>query len=1181
MFLLDPAAAAPVSTVPVAAAPVAGTPVSTTPVSTTPVAGTPVVVYSASDLTAAAQCEWALMRKLDGKLGRIERAVDDGDAMMARAGKLGDAHELATLEEFKRTRTVVEFARPAMTELAQAASATSDALRAKADVLFQATFFDGRFVGFADFILLNADGDYEVYDTKLARKEKITALLQLAAYGDQLVKQGIPVGEQVHLLLGDGRTSSHRLRDILPVYRKRRDRLQRLIDERVEADEATAWGDPRYAACGRCGACSVEVEAHRDVLLVAGMKLTQRKKLAEAGITTIDELASSSSVVAGLSESALRALRAQARVQLQTGSSKTPAVEVYDPSALEALPEPDDGDIFFDFEGDPLYSEVGVGSTQSSSVQWGLDYLFGLIEPDETFVPFWAHSFAEERQALIDFLDYVKRRRARHPAMHIYHYAAYERTHLLSLAARHGVGEDAVDDLLRAGVLVDLYPIVKKALRVGSRSYSIKKLEPLYMGAQHRDGVDNAADSITEYADARDLFRAGDLVQSQAKLDAIADYNEYDCLSTLRLRDWLLARADETGAARASGRDLELDIPVREPSPVYLELAARIDDIPPGERTADHTALALASAAIDYHRREGKKFWQEHFDRLRNPVDDWADTRDVLIVSRVAVERDWEKVGRDRSLSRVLEISGTPAPGSSFKVGQKPFLMYDAPYPSLGGIAEPGSRVAHERTTISAIDSSSSGDIYYLTEKLRTAADPYSDLPIALTPGTPPSPGTQVTAIADWGQRVLDALPAMMPDAALDILRRQPPRGTVTPLLTRTGVVVETAEAIRDTLLTLDHSYLAVQGPPGTGKTYTGSRVIADLVQNHGWRIGVVAQSHATVENMLAAVVKAGLHPSRVGKKPKAGDEPSLTPWTPLSATGFAEFTAQEGGFVVGGTAWAFSNAAQIEPGSLDLLVIDEAGQFSLASTIASAVAATRLLLLGDPQQLPQVSQGSHPEPVDVAALAWLSDGHDVLPPELGYFLAKSWRMHPAVCLPVSRLSYEGKLVSQAGPRDLDGVAPGLHPVPVHHTLNSTSSPEEVDAVVEIIGSLLGRDWTDAGVVRALEQADLIVVAPYNAQVELLRERFIALGLGEVAVGTVDKFQGREAAVAVVSLAASSTDEVPRGLEFLLLANRLNVAISRAQWAAYLVYSPALTEYLPNNAAALAQLSAFIELVEA
>ncbi|WP_241984752.1 TM0106 family RecB-like putative nuclease [Cryobacterium adonitolivorans] len=1145
------------------------------------------VIFSASDLGSAAGCEWAVMRKLDAKLGRIDTVPDEGDAMLRRAGALGDEHELRYLERLRLSRDVVEFARPSMRDLPEAAAATAEQFRAGADVLFQATFFDGRFVGFADFIMRTEDGAYEVYDTKLARSAKITALLQVAAYSDQLDRLGIRTGEHVHLLLGDGRTSTHRLRDILPVYRKRRARLERLIDERIADPAPTPWGDPRYAACGRCAACSVEVEAHRDVLLVAGMRLTQRRHLRGAGLTTIEALAASAGPVDGLVDATAVALRAQARLQLQSsqlagrqpGHADAPAFEVYNAIALGALPEPDAGDIFFDFEGDPLYSESAAGTDRP---EWGLDYLFGLIENDGTFRPFWAHDYAEERQALIDFLAYVAERRAQHPALHIYHYAAYERTHLLSLAARHGVGEDAVDDLLRDNVLVDLYPVVKKSLRVGSRSYSIKKLEPLYMGDEHREGVDNAADSITEYADSRDLFRAGQTDAAQAKLDAIADYNEYDCLSTLRLRDWLLARADEAGIPRAAARDLALDIPMREPSPVYLALAAEVADAEPGDRTADQTAIALASAAIDYHRREGKKFWQEHFDRLRNPVDEWSATRDVLIVAGATVERDWELVGRDRNLSRVLRIEGEPAPGSSLRIGQKPFLLYDAPYPPLAQTGEPGSRVAHERTEITGlVDEATGEEVLYVTEKLGRGGEAYGQLPMALTPATPPPPGTQVPAIAEWGQRVLDALPAMLPDAALDILRRRAPRLVhLDKLSTASTGSTDITTAIRDSLLSIDRSYLAVQGPPGTGKTYTGSRVIAELVRDHGWKIGVVAQSHATVENMLSAVLKAGLASGQVGKKAKAGEEPRENGWTALAPNRFTEFTGQAGGFVLGGTAWDFSNAVRIEPGSLDLLVIDEAGQFSLASTIASAVAARRLLLLGDPQQLPQVSQGSHPEPVDVSALGWLTDGHDVLPAEFGYFLAKSWRMHPAVCAPVSRLSYEGKLESQAAARHLDGVEPGLHPLPVPHTLNSTSSPEEADVVAGLIGSLLGRAWTVNGASTPLGQHDLIVVAPYNAQVEVIRQRLAQGGWHDVSVGTVDKFQGREAAVAIVSLAASSAEEVPRGLEFLLLANRLNVAISRAQWAAYLLYSPALTDALPHNAGTLAQLSAFIELVE-
>ncbi|KQP57457.1 bifunctional RecB family nuclease/DEAD/DEAH box helicase [Agreia sp. Leaf283] len=1144
------------------------------------------VVYSASDLTAAAACEWALMRRLDAKLGRIDAVVEAEDDMLRRTATLGDLHELATLERLREAGGVVEIERPAIDQVAVAAEQTLDALRSGAAVVFQGAFFDGRFLGYSDFLVRdgvdqNDSPAYSVYDTKLARKAKITALLQLAAYADQLQQNGIPTSETVHLILGTGKTTSHRLRDILPVYRRRRARLQQLVDDRVADSEATPWGDPRYTACGRCAACAEQVERTRDVLLVAGMRLTQRARLRAAGIQSIDQLAVATGPVAGLAQSTLESLAGQARMQLEPpASGQALSWQIADPAPLAAIPVPDDGDIFFDFEGDPLYQE---GSA------WGLDYLFGLVEPDETFVAFWAHDLAEERQALIDFLDYVAERRARHPLMHIYHYASYERTHLLTLAARHGVGEDAVDDLLRQNVLVDLYPIVRQGVRIGTHSYSLKKLEPLYMGDAERAGVANAADSITEYVRSRELLAAGDVAGSARVQDDIARYNTYDCVSTLRLRDWLLERAasvSRDSLPEVGGR-LDFDLPVREPDPVYLELAALSAAVPLAERTADDTALALASAAIDYHRREQKSFWWQHFARLTGPIDEWADTRDVLVVTDAVVLRDWFREGRQRSDRRRLGLRGILAPGSSIKQGQSPFILYDAPYPPILRGREPGARTAHSRVTV--VETLDDGTII-VDEVLEKDAPHYDELPVALTPGTPPPPGTQVDAINEWGRAILDAHPEPLVDPAYDVLRRRPPRATLAPVAVGADGVVDVASALVDSLLALDRSYLAVQGPPGTGKTYTGSHVIARLVHEHGWRIGVVAQSHAAVENMLRAVVGAGVDRALVGKKAsgasasasstagsdEASDEPAFTV---LSPSDFARFTSRDGGYVVGGTAWDFSNASRIPRQSLDLLVVDEAGQFSLASTIASSVAATRLLLLGDPQQLPQVSQGTHPEPVDESALGWLSAGHDVLPPELGYFLATSWRMHPAVCAPVSELSYEGRLVSHASDRRLEGIQPGLHPVPIDHAERSTSSPEEADAVARIVDSVLGRTWSSRGVSRPLGETDIIVVAPYNAQVELLRLRLAAAGYESIPVGTVDKFQGREAAVAIVSLAASSADDVPRGLEFLLLANRLNVAISRAQWAAYLVYSPALTDALPRSEEALAQLSAFIRLV--
>ena len=1182
-----------------------------------------VVITSASDLSTASACEYAFARKLDVLLGRIPATTAEPDAMLQRTATLGDAHELRVLHRYRERfgAGVVEIDRPNLRDpeaMTAALARTQAAFASGADVIFQATFFDGSFIGFADFIVREGtpedspndtcedapddtrdgtrggppdeapdnapdnapDGTpggirYRVQDTKLARSAKVSALLQLAAYAEQLEKIGVTPADTVELLLGNGVVSEHRLRDILPVYRRRRARLTELVSERRADSGATAWGDERYPACGRCDTCEEQVQSTRDVLLVSGLRVTQRTKLRAEGVATIEQLAERHSAVPGLAESTLAALQQQAALQLSPHDPITdaPRWEISEHLAFAALPEPNDGDIFFDFEGDPLHQEGSV---------WGLDYLFGLVEPDGSFRPFWAHDLAAERQALVDFLDYVVKRRARHPALHIYHYASYERSHLLSLAARHGVGEEIIDDLLRANVLIDLYPIVKRGLRIGSRSYSLKKLEPLYMGAEHRSGVANAADSIAEYVHYRELLEAGEPDAAARVLADIARYNAYDCLSTLRLRDWLRQIAPETDAVTRDATALLPELPIaaalREPDPVYLELMAVLEHISPGERTADDNALALASAAIDYHRREAKTFWWGHFSRLANPMSEWADTRDVMVLDQVIVEQDWFREGRQRSDRRVLRVHGTAAPGSSIKVGADPFLVYDLPRPPIGGDFAPGSRVAHKKIEIIEVVSATE---LVIAERIAADGQQFDDLPTALTPASPPDPGKQIEAISEWGRRVLTALPEMLPDAALDILRRVPPRVLGAGGVPRALSPVhndDTAAAIRDTLLNLDHSYLAVQGPPGTGKTYTGSRLIVDLVMNHGWKVGVVAQSHAAVENMLAGILKAGLDPSLVGKKPRKGDERVGVPWTGPVDGKFASFSSP--GFVLGGTAWTFSSVGSVPREGLDLLVVDEAGQFSLASTIACSVAATRLLLLGDPQQLPQVSQGSHPEPVDVSALGWLSEGHDVLPSEFGYFLATSWRMHSAVCAPVSELSYEGKLLSHASERHLAGVKPGLHPRSIFHRGNSTFSPEEADAVVAIVGDVLGRPWSSAGHTAPLEQNNIIVVAPYNAQVELLRERLTAAGFADVPVGTVDKFQGREAAVAILSLTASSAEDAPRGLEFILLANRLNVGISRAQWAAYLVYSPTILENLPRSAAGLAQLSAFIRLVE-
>ncbi|PNI07710.1 nuclease [Arthrobacter sp. AFG7.2] len=1186
----------------------------------------PDLVFSASDLVAASECEYRTLRILDEKLGRSAKAEYPADEMQVRAGELGDRHEQTVLAslvakygEWDASRGggvySLERGRNLRGDLQAKRAETELALRSGADVVFQATFFDGEFLGYADFLVNEAAGTgnpgrYEVWDTKLARHAKVGALLQLAAYGDQLLEMGLEPSPVVTLVLGtrageDWLRSSHSLPDLLPVFRERRRRFLELTECHREGGATVQWQQSGVVHCGRCDYCAEQVQAHRDLLMVAGMSVVQRKKLRAAGVTTIDELAA---MPAADARNSVVRLRAQARMQLgldpvagsrtfsKDGAPHTVSFAVLQENTIGLLPPPSPGDIFFDFEGDPLWQDPATGA-------WGIEYLSGVVEApapghqgDPIFRPFWAHSRSGERRAFLDFLAYVEERRARYPDMHVYHYAAYEKTALRNLSLAHQAGEETVDAWLREGLLVDLYATVRHSLRISEPSYSIKKLEPLYMGSNLRSGeVKDAGASVVAYAAycaARDV---GDEAEADKVLASISDYNQYDCLSTLRLRDWLLEVGGQAGAKAGVGTSAGHPAPgtssERRPAPGETPEEARLREYLSGlpdnrPWTDDERAIAMVAAATGYHRRERKQFWWQHFDRVEAPLENWQDQRNVFLVSSAEVTSDWVLAKpRERMRTRTLRLRGTMTEGSDFRADSTWCRLYDAPPPEgmAAPDAAPGARAYSFGTRISALvpaPDNPEHTIITIAERETGKIAAYPHLPVALTEDQPLPTTSIEAALAEIAGAVGSAVPALPDHPGLDILRKRAPRfrtfaGPAEVRHDAAGAA-DYAAAMTASLQDLDHSYLAVQGPPGTGKTYVGAHVIGRLVAK-GWKIGVVGQSHNVVENLLCcAIATGGVDPAVVAKKLAA---PHEVPWHLTSDGDVAQLLEAPDGCLVGGTAWTMTGK-EVPAGALDLLVIDEAGQFSLANTLAVSRAAKRLLLLGDPQQLPQVSQGAHPEPVDESALGWLAAGQATLPASLGYFLADSWRMQPELCRAVSRLSYEGKLKSApaASRRNLAELPPGVETAFVAHSGNTTASREEAAEVVRQARRHLGLKWTPGpdAESRPLDQQDVLVVAAYNAQVHLIRKTLEEAGLSQVRVGTVDKFQGQEAPVVLVSMACSAVGDTPRGAEFLLNRNRINVAVSRGQWRAVIIRSPELTSYMPAKPAALEELGAFL-----
>jgi hypothetical protein len=463
--------------------------------------------------------------------------------------------------------------------------------------------------------------------------------------------------------------------------------------------------------------------------------------------------------------------------------------------------------------------------------------------------------------------------------------------------------------------------------------------------------------------------------------------------------------------------------------------------------------------------------------------------------------------------------------------------------------------------------------------------------PRALIPSEYFPPGeirTSLLRTADWVRS--NGIDAAGPGrAARDLLLRRPPRLRVPEAELRHPGEPPLEAAVR-LGLQLDGGMLAIQGPPGSGKTYTAAQMIVALV-GAGRRVGVTANSHKVIGNALDRIHDAALAAGvniRIGQRHSQEEGPTSAFARPLGTNPEARAAILNGEVdVVGGTAWLWSRA-DLEA-SVDVLFVDEAGQFSLANTVAVAPAGRSLVLLGDPQQLEQPLLGSHPPGAGRSALGHVLGAEAVIGEERGLFLADTWRLHPDVCAFTSEVFYEGRLAfepSLAG-QALAGVPPadgtGVRWLPVEHAGDATESIAEARVIASLVRELIDTDatWTDRhGDTRAIRLEDIVIVAPYNAHVERLGRVLADAGYPNARVGTVDRFQGQEAPISIYSMATSTPEEAPRGLEFLYSLNRLNVATSRARCAAIVVASPELIRVQCQTPRQMQLANALCRLVE-
>lgn len=1013
-------------------------------------------------------------------------------------------------------------------------------MRAGVDVIYQAALSDDRWAGQADFLQKVpapsrlGDWSYEVYDTKLARDTRAATILQLCVYSLLLERIQGSRPARMHVVTAgrDFKSLEYRVDDYGAYFRL----LSGQMDTFLAGPAATY--PERVSHCDYCAWWTDCERRRRDddhLCYVAGISRGQIETLRVEGIDSLADLATLDPVptAARGSQAALVRVRDQARVQKRGRDTGKPFHELKEPFDAEhgfaLLPEPALGDVFLDFEGD----HFADGSVQ--------EYLLGYVTADTQgqprYTPLWAGTPEQERSNFETFIDLVVQIRRNEPGAHVYHFAPYEPAALKRLMGRHATREVKLDELLRGKAFVDLHQVVKRSLIASVERYSIKDLEPFF-GYERDQDLREASQSMRLVESA---VADGNLDPGDPHSRVVEDYNREDCESTLRLRGWLEdLRADVISTGYAIPRPLAESGEASEAvSALDRELQglrdALLEGVPddPDARTEEQRARFALAHMMEFHRREDKASWWEYFRLLGLEEEDLLDERRAVagLVYDRTVEAKQAPVQRYRFSPQDLDV-------------RKGDSVHDLKGNPIGTVesVDFDSQMIDIKKRMDSADEHPPGVVLH------------SRVPV----------GTVLEALKDFGEAVVaQGLNLQDPyRAAVRLLLRRPPEAGTHP---RDGE--DTIDTVARIALLLDGEVLAVQGPPGTGKTFTGGAMICALVEK-GLKVGVTAVSHKVIVNLLESAAERARERGlamRIVHRDSGEYEGGLGIERiyayPRIHNGLAEGAID----LLGATAWCWTRTEFQQ--SVDVLVVDEAGQMSLANVLAASRAGRSLVLLGDPQQLEQPLQSSHPEGSAVSALAHLLDGAETMPDDRGLFLAETYRLHPEIAAFASEVYYQGRVKARPGlerqriiPRygqasSLSGA--GLRYVPVTHTGNQARSSEEVDVIARLVDDLIANcEWRDQdGKISSLREEDILVVAPYNAQVSALTEAIPRLA---DRIGTVDRFQGQEAPVVIYSMTSSSADDAPRGMEFLYNPFRFNVATSRALALCILVGNPEL-----------------------
>ena len=1160
-------------------------------------------VYSPSDLIqymSSPFAAWMERLKIDHpeKVAGIPR---DEDAMMGLLAQKGNVHESEYLNQLISQygqANVAMIDRDAAT----ASQKTKAAMAHGYEVIFQAYLERDAFKGYSDFLIKrpgkSALGDYyyEAWDTKLSKTTRPYFIVQLCCYSWMLESIQGRLPEEVVVVLGNKKEDRMRIAPYFAYFENLK--KQFLLTQQNFSGDMSQMPDPAYCSeFGVWGTYAKQLMQQSDSLsIVANIRKSQIKKLNDLGVNTLTQLAKTElNYVKGISPDTLQKIKAQAEIQLASRGSEKPKFKVLNAEqgkGLSALPPASENDVFFDIEGHPL-------------MEGGLEYLWGVSYHNKqatqgkqyAFKDWWAHDQAQEKLAFEGFIDWAYERWQADPAMHIYHYASYEITAINKMVARYETREAEVKALLENKVFIDLYRVVQNGLLIGEPNYSIKSVEHLYREKRTTE-VANGGDSVVFYEKWREVGGADDWASLQhgyqtwlnepeqfdwnqwEVLREIRDYNIDDCESTLELVTWLHQLQKEHGIQyQPAPTELLVEVEPSEQSLANKQkreaLQARqqklVEDFEQDESLKTDPHAQLLISLLHFYSREKKPQNFAYYQRLEKNDEELSDDEtvisDIKLISH-PVDEGTIFCTATFSLDQPLrkdKIKNATIKNTNVKANKITFEELDIHTGQITFEVKAEYETALQQTPLTLLGSESMLPTDGLENELCRVTEEYFE--------TRQLPKALETIFNQASPRYTNGV------SALPVTRQIYPTNDAY------------AQALIKAIANMDESCLCIQGPPGAGKTYTAKLVIKSLIAT-GKRIGIMSNSHAAIMNLLeplaeelpnTPIVKIGGIESTKEFEEKYPPEkyPNFKYRGSMSFTKTQPFESFE---VIGATVYGFSKEITHEQ-PLDYLFVDEASQVALANLVVASSAAKNIILMGDQMQLEQPIQGSHPGDAGASALEFMLKDHAVIPEDKGIFLERTYRMHQDVCQPLSEIVYEGKLQADDDNRHQAIVIQsptlitkqnGILPIMVKHSGNTQSSEEEVEQIKAIIAELkTGKFINKEQQAEPITDKSILIVAPYNMQVNLLKEK-----LGpDYQIGTIDKFQGQEAPVVIISMAVSDVDDSPRGLDFIFDKNRLNVAISRAKALAIVVANQGLNNCTVTNLAQMEKVGLFCKFV--